>query len=235
MSIGQEIIDFIRKKDTYFQRAFSQAGEDVIILGFIKALGEENFSWLDIGAHHPLYLSNTALFYRKGFRGINIEADPSLIKEFYRKRPEDINLNALVSDKSGKQDFYIINPPTLSTFSEDEAHRLETLGHKITNKIEINSITIPEILNKYSNGIFPYFLSVDAEGCDFEIIKTIEWEKTAPKIICVESVPYTLSIQNNFDYMKNNEMTKYLMEKDYYIGAYTGINTIFIQNKLCTI
>lgn len=234
MSIGQEIIDFIRRKDTYFQRSFSQTGEDVIILSLIKAFNLKDFSWLDIGAHHPLYFSNTALFYKKGFRGINVEADPSLIKEFYRKRPKDINLNVMVSDKSIKQDFYIIDPPTLNTSSEDEAHRLEGLGYKIKDKIEIHSMTVPEIINKYNNGIFPDFLSVDAEGCDFEIIKTIEWDKTAPKIICVESVPFTIKIQDNFDYMKDNEMTKYILDKGYFIGAYTSMNTIFIQNKLCT-
>jgi len=66
MSIGQEIIDFIRRKETYFQRSFSQTGEDVIILSLIKAFNIKDFSWLDIGAHHPLYFSNTALFYKKG-------------------------------------------------------------------------------------------------------------------------------------------------------------------------
>jgi FkbM family methyltransferase len=231
---GQEIIDFFRRKDTYFKRAFSQAGEDVIVLGIINALNLKKFSWIDIGAHHPLYFSNTALFYKKGFRGINIEADPALIQEFYRKRPQDINLNVLISNKSTKQKFYIIDPSTLSTSSKEEALRLEKLGHKIKKEIEINSMTVSEILDKYNNGMFPDFLSIDAEGYDFEIIKTIKWETTnIPKIICIESVPYSINLQNNFNYMINNEMTKYLLDKDYFIGAYTGINTIFIQNKLC--
>jgi len=71
-----------------------------------------------------------------------------LIKEFYRKRPKDINLNILVSGESVKQDFYIIDSTTLNTSSEDEAHRLEGLGYKIKYKIEIHSITVPEIINK---------------------------------------------------------------------------------------
>lgn len=230
-TLCQEIIDFVRGKETYFKKSFSQSGEDAIIWGLIRSLGLKNFSWLDIGAHHPLYLSNTASFYRKGFRGINIEGDPSLIKEFYRKRPKDINLNVLISSKKGRSTFYIIDPPTLNTMSEEEAKRAETQGHSIKGKIEVESMTVPDVLNKYCNGIFPDLLTLDAEGCDFDILKTIEWEKTTPKIICIESVPYTIGLQNNFEYMRTTETTKYILEKGYFIAAYTGINAIFVQEK----
>lgn len=229
---GQEIIDFLRGKETYFQRSFSQSGEDVIIYWLTKTLELKKFSWIDIGAHDPQYLSNTALFYRKGFRGINIEGDPSLIKEFHRKRPKDINLNILISDKSGKQDFYIIDPPTLNTLSEAEALRYKELGYTIKDKIEVESMTISEVIYKYCQGVFPDFLSLDAEGWDFEILKKIEWEKSFPKIICVEIAPHSSTVKDNFGYMKDNEMTKYILDKDYFIAAYTGTNTIFVKNNL---
>lgn len=232
MGLGQEIIDFIRGKDTYFKRSFAQAGEDVIILGLVNHFKLINFSWIDVGAHHPSYFSNTALFYNKGYRGINIEADPNLIGEFYRKRPNDINLNVLISDKNGEQDFYIIDPPTLSTLSKEEAYRLEGYGHKIKKKITVNTITVIDIVNKYSNGDFPCLLTLDAEGYDFEILKTIDWEKTAPKIICVEIVPYTYHLQDNFNHINKEEITAYLLGKGYFIAAYTGINAIFVDKKL---
>lgn len=232
---GQKIIDQIRGKKklcSFPCLTFSQTGEDVLISGFIQNLKLKNFSWIDIGAHHPVYLSNTAWFYKNGYRGINIEGDPSLIGKFYKKRPKDINLNILISDKSGKQVFYLIDPPTLNTLSKDEALEYEKMGYKIKDKIEIESMTVPEVINKYNKGCFPDFLSLDAEGYDFEILKTIEWEKSFPKIICVEIAKHLPTLQDNFDYMTNNKITEYLLNKGYFIAAYTGNNTIFVQRKL---
>lgn len=231
-TIGQEIIDFLRRKETYYNKTFSQAGEDVIILGLVKHFKLKDFSWIDIGAHHPLYFSNTALLYKNGYRGINIEADPSLIGEFRRKRPHDINLNVLISDKPSEQDFYIIDPPTLNTVSEEDAISAEKIGHKIVDKIKLKADTITNIINQHCNGKFPALLTLDAEGYDFEILKTIEWEKASPKIICVEIVPYDPHTKDNFEYMRNSEITQYLIGKNYFIAAYTGINTIFLKRDV---
>lgn len=84
---------------------YSQTGGDILIRYAFSNLGINTFSWLDIGAHHPFKISNTAAFYKIGLRGINIEGDPKLIKKFYERRPEDINLNVLISNKSGIHTF----------------------------------------------------------------------------------------------------------------------------------
>lgn len=215
-----------------YPTSYSQTGEDVFLLFLIQALGFTSFSWLDIGAHHPLFLSNTALFYEKGYRGINIEGDPELIKAFYQYRPEDINLNILANNSSEDCTFYILNPPTLNTLSKEEALRSQQMGYQITKEVILKSLTIPEIINKYNNGIFPEFLNLDAEGHDFKILKTIEWEKAIPKIICIEIAEHSPKIKDNFNYMVNNEITAYLFDKNYFIVAYTGNNTIFVHKSL---
>lgn len=231
---GQEIIDFIRRKETYYKKTFSQAGEDVIILDLINHFKLKNFSWIDIGAHHPLYFSNTALLYKKGYRGVNIEGDSSLIGEFYRKRRKDINLNVLISNKEDELDFYIMDSPTLNTISSEEASNLEKLGHKITKKVKVKTTTVSNIIDQYCDGKFPDLLTLDAEGHDLEILKSIEWNETSPKIICVETIPYNPVIKDNFDSMHENEITKYILENGYFIVAYTGINTIFFKKETHT-
>ncbi len=50
-------------------------------------------TYLDIGAHHPTYLINTAFFYLKGLRGVCIEPDPFLFAEFKKERKKDTCLN----------------------------------------------------------------------------------------------------------------------------------------------
>jgi hypothetical protein len=74
--------------------SYSQDGEDMVLKVFFyeNKRKYEGF-YIDVGAHHPFRFSNTAFFYQKGWRGINIEPTPDLIKKFKRYRKRDINLN----------------------------------------------------------------------------------------------------------------------------------------------
>jgi hypothetical protein len=58
--------------------SYSQSGEDVIVDFIFQILKIQKPSYLDVGAHHPSYLSNTYLFYQKGCQGVCIEPDPVL-------------------------------------------------------------------------------------------------------------------------------------------------------------
>jgi hypothetical protein len=95
--------------------SYSQSGEDMIVRFFLNQIKKPSkLLWLDIGAHHPTHLSNTAIFYNEGKRGINIEPNPFLIRAFIKHRVRDINLNVAIADKSGTMDFYIMDDISLS-------------------------------------------------------------------------------------------------------------------------
>ncbi|MFM7886227.1 MAG: glycosyltransferase family 2 protein, partial [Pseudanabaena sp.] len=59
------------KKTT--KMSYSQCGEDLIIQFIFSSLGISKPSYIDIGAYDAHKLSNTAVFYEQGSRGINIE------------------------------------------------------------------------------------------------------------------------------------------------------------------
>jgi len=91
LSVLANIKRDIFKSSANWSKTFSQTGEDAIVKFLLNIIEKPSkLTWLDIGAHHPTYFSNTALFYSQGMRGINIEANPLLILEFYRKRKRDI-------------------------------------------------------------------------------------------------------------------------------------------------
>lgn len=219
------------EKEKYAQKSYAQSGEDVIVDFIFTSLGISNISYLDIGAHHPYYLSNTALFYEKGCRGINIEPDPILHEPFLKHRKQDINLNIGISDEPGLFDFYLMVPPTLNTFSEEEANRVTVEGnglYKIDKKIKVEVDTVTNIINKYHNGKFPDFLNLDAEGIDEIVLKSIDYTNNFPSIICVE----TISFSPNRKGVKNQAIIDYLVEKGYLLYADTNINSIFIKREL---
>jgi len=119
------------KKVSYKKVSYSQCGEDTIIDHIFKSLKINKPTFMDIGAHHPFKLSNTALFYESGCQGINIEPDPDLFKLFKKYRKRDINLNIGVSDKPGELLFYIMSSQAMNTFSTQQAEDL-TLNHGFT-------------------------------------------------------------------------------------------------------
>ncbi|SFL46976.1 methyltransferase, FkbM family [Desulfomicrobium norvegicum] len=211
------------------QISYSQCGEDVIVRFVFNSLNIARPSYIDIGAHHPFYLNNTAILYANGSRGINIEPNKAMLKSFKQHRPKDINLNFCVGKEDGFIDYYIMDISTLNTASKDEAIRLEAnTERRIIDVVQVPVKNINRIIDEYSNGIFPHFLTLDVEGFDEVILKSIDFEKTSPQIICVETLTYTEFTVSE----KKDSLILYLKSKNYSIYADTYINTLLVRNDV---
>ncbi|MCX2575933.1 FkbM family methyltransferase [Pedobacter sandarakinus] len=207
--------------------SFSQSGEDLIVEFIFNQLGIDRPSYIDIGAHDPFYLSNTALFYKKGSRGINIEPDFDLFNKIAITRVQDINLNIGVGESTDVLDFYIMNVPTLNTFSLEQIDLYKSEGEYFVKEIKkVNIDTIKNVLNKHNQGVFPDFLSLDAEGIDELVIKNLDFSNQ-PKVICVE----TLSFSSSGNGIKNTSLIDFIKENGYILYADTYINSIFVSEK----
>lgn len=206
--------------------SYSQSGEDLIIKYIFDALNVKNPVYMDIGAHHPFKFSNTALFYELGSDGINIEPDPSLFSIFRKYRKRDINLNIGVSDKSGELFFYIMSLQTMNTFSKSDAEDL-SLNHgiTITKKIKVPVDTISNIAKTHLKGKNVDLLSVDVEGLDLQILKSIDFSEFFPTVICVETISFSTKGLG----IKDLEIINFLESKGYMKYADTYINTIFVR------
>jgi len=71
------ILDYFRHKKSY-----SQDGEDVVLASFYENMKNYRGFYVDIGAHHPVRFSNTWMFYKNGWKGINIDPTPGSMKAF---------------------------------------------------------------------------------------------------------------------------------------------------------
>lgn len=210
-----------------YRKSYSQCGEDLLINYIFILRGIKNPSYLDIGANDPYLLSNTALFYSKGSKGINIEANPTLHNRFLKLRARDINLNIGISDKEDELDFYIMEDNTLSTFSKDECDAMQAQGKALKEIKKIKLTTVANVIDQYNNGRFPDFLSIDVEGMDFQILESIDFSKSRPKVICVEAAEYSPVGAG----ARRTEMIEFLVSKDYYEYANTNLNAIMVDRK----
>lgn len=214
---------------TQFQKSFSQLGEDLIIASIFSQLNIARPSYIDIGAFDPYNLSNTALLYERGSTGVNIEPNPLQYKKFLGHRKRDINLNFGIGNQDNVLDYYVLSASTLNTFSKENALEFESKwGQKIISIVKVEVKTLPWIINKYCGGVFPHLLSIDVEGLELDIVKSISNMKSLPLVICSE----TLSYANDNSGIKDYVLINYIVDMGYFVYADTHLNTVFVNKKI---
>ncbi len=204
--------------------SYSQEGEDMVLRSFYEAKKNYKGFYVDVGAHHPYRYSNTNYFYKKGWKGINIEPTPGAIRAFKIFRKRDINLNIGISDKSDKLLFYCFNEPALNGFSKEVSEERDKTStrYKIIEEIEVETQPLSAVLDKYlpKNQQID-FLSIDVEGLDLLVLKSNDWKKYKPAYILVED-----SI--NFTSLADSEVHEFLEKQGYAIIAKT-MRTLFFK------
>lgn len=226
-TIKEKLIEF---KNNYFDgyalRSYSQEGEDMILRRLFEK--QQTGFYVDVGAHHPKRFSNTYFFYKKGWRGINIDAMPNSMKPFEKIRPRDINIEKPVSDKKQILTYYAFNEPALNGFSKELSNQRanQNNNYHIIFKKDIETSTLTEILdNNLLQNQEIDFLSIDVEGLDFMVLKSNSFEKYKPKVILIEILGSSLND------IENNKISKYLKDFDYSLYAKAVNTVIFIQNN----
>ena len=196
---------------------YSQLGEDILLESMIGTFKMEGF-YVDVGAHHPFKFSNTHLFYKKGWRGINVEANPSLFKNFELFRPDEINLNIGVSDVKSRLKFACCGG--YSGIVDEKYPFLDKC--KPSDIIEIQTITLSEILDKHlPKDTKIDFLTIDCEGHDINVLQSNNWEKYRPDFLLVEQ--------------DENSITKihdYLRDKRYHFLCCVGVTCFYLEEKI---
>ena len=163
---------------------YSQHGEDLFLMNLIQLLGLNKPSYLDLGAHHPVHISNTALLYQNGSRGVNVEANQLLMAEFYKQRPEDKNINCAVATQNCIAPFFMESDHSVLNSLDPNYCRQHNVEY--SKQQEVQCYTLHKLVDKCCDGIFPDILLTDIEGLDLEVLATTDFEDSKPRIIMTE-------------------------------------------------
>jgi len=237
LDVFAETYNNLWEKDVWHIGTFAQSGEDMVLVFLLRALEMplNEVDYIDLGANHARTISNTYHFYRQGARGILVEANPALIPELKFYRNGDMILNRCVSEKSGEVvDFYVIGNTVgsgsgLSTSDKNSAIDFvdKNPALKIQEVINVETISVNDIIEIHM-GKVPSILSIDIEGNEYEVLKSIDFTKIRPFIIIIEMIPYT----NPYVVTgRDPEILKFLTDVDYLEYAFTGVNSIFLDKK----
>ena len=215
----------IKTKINYYRFktvSYSQEGEDCVLNRIFN--NKKNGFYVDVGAHHPVRFSNTYLFYKKGWSGINVDAMPGSMRDFNLLRGKDTNLECPVSNSTEEITYYMFNEPALNGFSESlSVERNKLSNYFITNKIKLTPRRLEDILKQNLKDQQEIdFLNVDVEGLDLEVLKSNNWTLFRPRVIIVEL------LNTEIEEINKNEIYAYLKKQNYKLIGKT-FNTGFFQ------
>ncbi|HZP68459.1 MAG TPA: FkbM family methyltransferase [Pseudolabrys sp.] len=176
-----------RVADPYATISYAQEGEDVILQRLFD--NADRGFYVDVGAHHPYRFSNTCCFHRRGWRGINIDANPAAIDEFRRHRPSDVNLCVGIAEAAGSLTFFRFNDSALDTFDPVLAAERSALpAYRLIDRSEVTVRRLDDVLTEHlPKGQTIDILSVDAEGLDLQVLKSNDWARFRPRVLLVEA------------------------------------------------
>ena len=122
-----------------------------------------------------------------------------------------------------------MSTPTMNTFSREVADDLvKNSGFSIKEVRQTRLLCLNTILDMHCGSKFPDLLSLDVEGLDEVILASIDFNKSFPKVICVETLTYSDSGNGE----KNRQLIESVKSKGYMEYADTYINTIFVKEDL---
>ena len=215
---------YYRPKIFFPRKSYSMFGEDLVISKIFK--NKKKGIYVDVGCYHPIEGSNTYLLFKKGWNGINIDLNKTSIDLFDKARSGDLNLNLAISNKSKKIKYYFrkkIN--MLNTINQNFAKNYFLKGFKTSY---IQSQTLNFILKKFKYSQKIDFLNLDIEGNEINALKSLNFKKYEPKVICVEI--HKTSGRNRKSQIENNPLYKFLKKKGYKYFWNKDFSYIFKKN-----
>jgi FkbM family methyltransferase len=203
--------------------SYAESGDDVLARLFLGHISKP--SYLDIGAWYPIKGSNTYLFYAMGGRGVLVEPNINLIPELEGDRPGDTVLNIGIGVTEQKEaDYYCYSNIAWNTFDKKTVDaRVEAGQLKPEKVIKLPLVPINRVIEEHFHGKAPDFLSIDVEGLDLAILKTLDFLRFRPKVICAETFPES---------DPDPETTHFLTKNGYKARAVTYHNTIYVDKTM---
>lgn len=198
---------------------YSQTGEDAVI----RSLLDESTPgfYIDVGCHDPIRASNTLSLYLHGWRGINIDANPRLIDRFRRIRRRDVAVCAAISDQEHARVFHEFEDERVSTISAEVLPEWQAKwkkrGERVVITRRLDAVLDEQMAAQTEIGL----LSVDVEGHDLNVLRSIDLDRFRPKLIVVEM--HHLDLRR----IAEHPVTRYLEARHFRQIGYDTLNGYF--------
>jgi FkbM family methyltransferase len=198
---------------------FSQYGEDILVSHYLEKFSPTEGIYVDIGAFDPIKYSNTLLLYKQGWQGINIDIDIDKVEALVKQRPRDFSVSAAISDRKERVQF-VTYPcrPTNRLLPIDSTDYKSVLGEDPLEVTTLETKCLDEVIaaSPFADREI-YYLNIDCEGNDFNVLKSCNIDRKLPKLISIEA----------WTEAELEEIKAYLLPKGYTLASATHITKFF--------
>lgn len=180
---------------------------------------KKNGTFVDIGANHPTFNSNSNFFeHERGYSGYSFEPLPSY-KEIYPKfRPNTKFYSYAVG---AKEETLILRVNEVTEGWEDQ---LSTLSVSNDDKGSVGLSVKVAPLTFFDINRDVDFISIDVEGFELNVLSGINWGEIKPSIVCIENCESSIG---------SNVIRDILISAGYlYFARIKYIDDIFVKNEL---
>lgn len=208
--------------------SYSQMGEDLVVSDLLHSwMKIDKPTYLDLGAADPVAGSNTYLLYTSGCHGVLVEPNPSYVEKLRQVRPRDTVVGVGVGvDETAAADYYVFRDrPMLNTFSPDEVamRKRQSKDYVVEKVLQMPLVSVNHLIAS-NLGQAPDLLSIDIEGMDLAVIRTLDVDKYRPAVIIAEA---GRPGNTNAD----PALTAYLESRGYVVCGGSLYNTIFADRR----
>lgn len=201
-------------------RSYAQSGQDVLALYHIKKLdkiaGRKRKSglYIDVGACYPIKVSNTYLFYRLGWKGLCIDANPATREPFLKERPRDIFETVAVGADDGELEFHTYDNPQLSGFGEARLASMKRQRRYLGSyKVPVRRLS--GLIDRHFPATPVDLLSVDTEGHELHVLSSLDLTRHRPLLVILESI--RSPVEANAD-----PAVQHMLRHGYTLRSHTG-------------
>ncbi len=209
----------------------SQLYQDVFASFVIGNKFEKTF--LEFGATDGLELSNSYMLENSlSWKGILSEPSPQWHDSLKKNRKNTEIITKCIWSESGKTlDFFMSDVgvfSTLSDFVDSDKDSIpgNTIERKKSGKtIKVETISLNDVILNYFNNISPSYISIDTEGSEYEILKSLNFDVYRPKVFTIE---HNFTKYQNLidDFMKLNNYKRIFKELTVFDAWYVCRNTL---------
>jgi FkbM family methyltransferase len=205
---------------------FSQVGQDEYLDKEIFNKKTNGF-FVEVGANDGVLFSNSLFFEKnRSWKGLLIEPNPEEYKKLITNR-SSICLNLAISDTEGEVVFNKITgygQQLSGIVSKYDPKHIDRIKRTIDEfggsqeQVKIQSKSLDSIFHLHNIKKID-FISIDTEGGELDILKTIDFEK-----VCIKA----LIVENNYS---KNDIYEFLNAKGYKLTKRLEMDEIYVKRS----
>lgn len=220
----------VEKLFHYKSSSYSIYGEDLILNAILSRINylykiELSLNYVDVGAWRPLRGSNTYLSYRAGNRGTVVEPNEKLKKLWIVLRPKDFFIQAACGNSENSIFFVFEEGSAANSVSPDFVRIItDRESRTISRTYLVKTLTLRQIILEHlSHFSGDYFLDIDVEGMDYDVISNENFDGLLrPLIILIEDTSEKVGLSS---------INAHLESLGYRLIARSPITSFYIDSK----